>query len=82
MGSEAYAKTICSHLLETMTRAMLSPPASLGVATLCFYIPTALASVLLCFKLRRTPLPAVWLLLLFVCLSNLHFPKHVNYSIR
>lgn len=49
---------------------MLSPLASLGVATLCFYTPATLASLLLCFKLRKTPVPATWFLLLLACLSK------------
>ncbi|GAB7329041.1 hypothetical protein MBLNU13_g00886t2 [Cladosporium sp. NU13] len=47
---------------------MLSPLASLGVATLCFYTPATLASLLLCFKLRKAPVPATWFLLLLACL--------------
>jgi hypothetical protein len=49
---------------------MLSPLASLGTATLCFYTPATLASVIICFKLRKTPVPATWFLLLLVCLSK------------
>lgn len=49
---------------------MLSPLASVAVATLCCYTPATLASTLLCFKLRKTPIPATWFLLLLVCLSK------------
>lgn len=49
---------------------MLSPLASLGVATLCCYIPTVLASVLLCLRLRKTPIPVIWMLLPLVCISK------------
>jgi hypothetical protein len=49
---------------------MLSPLASLGTATLCFYSPATLACVLLCFKLRKTSVPATWFLLLLVYLSK------------
>jgi hypothetical protein len=50
---------------------MLRPLSSLGVATLCCYIPTTVAAIVLYFKHRKSPVPAVWVLLLIMCLGEL-----------
>lgn len=62
---------ICSLVLEASVSAnMLSALSSLGVATLCFFIPTMLACILVCYKQRSSPAPVAWFLLVLVCLSK------------
>ncbi|KAM0723810.1 hypothetical protein Q7P37_000800 [Cladosporium fusiforme] len=50
---------------------MLSPLASVGVATLCFYIPTLVAFCFLCYRQRKAPAPTAWFLMVFVCLIRI-----------
>lgn len=53
----------------SVSAKMVSALSSLGVATLCFFIPTMLACLFVCYKQRRSPAPAAWFLLVLVCLS-------------
>jgi hypothetical protein len=57
---------------------MLPPLSSLGVATLCCYVPTTVAATVLYFKQRKSPVPALWVLLLIMCLSKLHAQSLVS----